>query len=106
MSSTRHAVVLGPSLTGLGKRPSLTPAHHVDFETGIGPRGARMDESRKKPVSGSKLLSDIVCPHANAVEGVLEWSARYDGEFATNVGEFARILLNRRAIWPLGPSQP
>jgi hypothetical protein len=34
MSSTRHAVVLGPSFTGLGKRPSLTPCHHVDLATG------------------------------------------------------------------------
>ena len=72
MSSTRQAVVLGPSLTGLGKRPSLTPTHHVDFETGIGPRGARIDERRKKPVSGSKFVSGMVSPHANAVEGVLE----------------------------------
>src|SRR5437660_1364010 len=29
MSSTRHAVMRGPSLTGLGKRPDLTPAHQV-----------------------------------------------------------------------------
>jgi hypothetical protein len=37
MSSTRHAVVRGPSLTGLGNRPALTPAHHVERPTGIGP---------------------------------------------------------------------
>jgi len=35
MSSTRQAVVLGPSLTGLGKRPDFTPAHHVDLPTGM-----------------------------------------------------------------------
>ena len=35
MSSTRQAVVRGPSLTGWGKRPSLMPFHHVDFDTGI-----------------------------------------------------------------------
>jgi hypothetical protein len=34
MSSTRHAVVRGPSLTGRGKRPLLTPAHHVERPIG------------------------------------------------------------------------
>jgi hypothetical protein len=40
ISSTRQAVVLPPSLTGFGKQPSLTPCHHVDLPTGIGPVGA------------------------------------------------------------------
>ena len=35
ISSTRHAVVRGPSFTGAGKRPDFTPAHHVDLLTGI-----------------------------------------------------------------------
>jgi len=35
MSSTRHAVMRGPSFTGVGKRPALTPAHQVDLLTGI-----------------------------------------------------------------------
>ena len=35
MSSTRHAVVRGPSFTDLGKRPSLTPAHQVERLTGM-----------------------------------------------------------------------
>jgi hypothetical protein len=35
MSSTRQAVILLPNLTGAGKRPDLTPAHQVDFPTGI-----------------------------------------------------------------------
>jgi hypothetical protein len=34
MSSTRHAVVRGPSFTGRGKRPLLTPAHHVERPIG------------------------------------------------------------------------
>jgi hypothetical protein len=34
MSSTFQAVIRGPSLTPLGKRPALIPAHHVDRETG------------------------------------------------------------------------
>lgn len=39
-SSARQTVVPAPSFIGLGKRPSLHPAHQVDFETGIGPFGA------------------------------------------------------------------
>jgi hypothetical protein len=35
MSVTFHAVVRLPSLIGLGKRPSLTPAHQLDLEMGI-----------------------------------------------------------------------
>ena len=50
MSSTRHAVIRGPSFTGLGYRPLLTPAHHVDFETGMGPFGARIEASLRNPV--------------------------------------------------------
>ncbi len=51
MSSTRHAVMRGPSFTGFGNRPLFTPAHQVDLLTGIGPRGAKMDASRRKPVA-------------------------------------------------------
>lgn len=35
ISSTRQAVTLRDNLTAVGKRPDLTPAHHVDFLTGI-----------------------------------------------------------------------
>jgi hypothetical protein len=56
MSSTFHAVVRGPSLTGLGKRPVLIPAYQVERPTGIGPRGARIDVSRTKPVLGRVSL--------------------------------------------------
>jgi hypothetical protein len=52
MSSTRQAVILGPNLTGCGYRLAFTPAHHVLFETGIGPWGAMIFFSRMKPVSG------------------------------------------------------
>jgi hypothetical protein len=55
MSSARQAVMRGPSLVGFGKRPSLIPAHQVDLLTGIGPCGARMEESRTKPVVGKEL---------------------------------------------------
>lgn len=53
ISSTRQAVVRGPSFTGFGKRPDATPAHHVERATGIGPLGARTEDSRTKPVCGS-----------------------------------------------------
>jgi hypothetical protein len=56
MSSTFHAVVRGPSFTGLGKRPDLTPAHQVDRPTGIGPAGARIAASRTNPVFGRSSL--------------------------------------------------
>ena len=52
MSSTFQAVVRGPSFTGLGNRPTLTPAHQVERPTGIGPCGARIDLSRTKPALG------------------------------------------------------
>jgi hypothetical protein len=55
MSSTRQAVMRGPSFTGLGYRPVFTPAHQVDLLTGIGPRGARMPDSLTKPVLVSLL---------------------------------------------------
>jgi len=61
MSSTRHAVILTPSvLTGAGKRPDLTPAHQVDLLTGIIGGIGGMDLGfpmiwgrRRYPVSGS-----------------------------------------------------
>jgi hypothetical protein len=50
ISSTRQAVIRGPSFTDWGYRPIFTPAHQVDLLTGIGPRGARMPESLTKPM--------------------------------------------------------
>src|SRR5204863_460167 len=35
ISSTRHAVMRGPSLTGFGNRPDLTPSHQQLFLTGM-----------------------------------------------------------------------
>ena len=60
ISSTRHTVMRSVSLIGLGKRPDLTPAHHVDFFTGMrGWIGGLAFESpiiclrRRRPVSGN-----------------------------------------------------
>jgi hypothetical protein len=60
MSSTLQAVVLEPSLTGLGFFPYLTPAHHAELLTGMsaGIGGLAfllpvMLGNLMKPVSGS-----------------------------------------------------
>src|SRR6185503_10196800 len=59
MSSTRQAVVRGPSFTGSGNRPVLIPAHHVLLLTGIGPFGPRIDFNRTNPVVGSSYFSVV-----------------------------------------------
>ena len=66
MSSARQTVTRGPNFMGLGKRPSLIPAHQVDLLTGIGPRGDKICLSRTKPVEG-KSWSVIV--HLRPVMG-------------------------------------
>jgi len=60
MSSTRQAVQRSPSFTGFGYRPLETPAHHVDFDTGMiaGVGGfvclsPMICRSLKNPVSGN-----------------------------------------------------
>lgn len=60
MSWTRQTVVLGPSFTGLGKRPCRTPSHQVERLTGIGPRGAIMSFSRTNPSCG--MLAGVSAP--------------------------------------------
>lgn len=67
MSSTRHAVIRGPSLVGFGNRPVLTPFHHVDLLTGMtaGIGGSVFGfpmiwGSRRYPVSGNCLVIDLL----------------------------------------------
>ena len=62
----RQHVVLGPNLTGFGNLPVFTPAHHVLLLTGIGPRGAKIEESRRNPVCGNVKTSGI--DHLRRVE--------------------------------------
>ena len=81
MSSTRQTVVFGPSFTGLGKRPALTPAHHVDLLTGMGPRGARIDASRTKPVVGSSSSFDTDFPHLVKDGAILVHSIGNEADF-------------------------
>jgi hypothetical protein len=57
MSSLRQAVIFGPSFTGEGYRPDLTPAHHVDLDTGIGPPGAMIALRRLSSVLRYGMLS-------------------------------------------------
>ncbi len=59
ISSTRQAVIRGPSFIGWGKRPVLTPSHHVDLLTGIRDGYLELPKicaSLKKPVCGSLLI--------------------------------------------------
>src|SRR5271169_1824723 len=74
MSSTFQAVVRGPSFTGLGKRPDLTPAHHVERPTGIGPRGARMEGRRTKPNPG-RLSCDFMRFGHPLLDGTVSFQA-------------------------------
>src|SRR5271156_4517321 len=60
MSSSVQTVMRDPSLWGLGNRPDLTPAQHVDLPTGIGPTGPKMDLSRKNLVIGGGGSFDMV----------------------------------------------
>jgi hypothetical protein len=67
ISSTRHTVIRGPSFTGFGKRPDLTPAHQVLFDIGIiAGIGELLVESpmilgnRTKPVSGKGVVVDLL----------------------------------------------
>src|SRR5262249_51649438 len=64
MSSTLQTVTRGPSFTGLGNRPSLTPSHQRDFLTGMsgGTGGSAFGSPRiwgslKSPVSGKRRIS-------------------------------------------------
>jgi hypothetical protein len=50
IAAAGQAVVRGPSLTGVGKRPDLTPDHQLLFETGM---SSRMSLSRTNPSSGN-----------------------------------------------------
>lgn len=74
MSATRHAVVRGPSFTGLGKRPDFTPAHHVDLLTGMGPAGAKMLDIRRKPELVPGMESTSLCEMECWHRGLNRWS--------------------------------
>jgi hypothetical protein len=63
ISSTRHAVTRGDSLTGAGYRPDLQPAHHADFLIGMigGIGGSALGSpmicgKRRNPVSGNEFM--------------------------------------------------
>src|SRR5258707_7006825 len=83
MSRTRHAVEFGPSFTGLGNRPSRTPAHQVDLLTGMmGFVGGSafgspmMSRSRKRPsptrISGTFTIAPVQ-GHLVRCDSVLPW---------------------------------
>ena len=68
MSVLLHAVVRGPSLTGLGNLPSLHPRHHALLLTGISSRtcGRRSKESPAGYVMAFLLLFQHVSLHWRA----------------------------------------
>lgn len=67
MSSTRQTVTRGLSLTGLGNRPDLTPAHHVDLPTGM---TSKIFESLTKPSLGkAPFVSSVIATYSH-VESV------------------------------------
>ena len=97
MSLANQTVVRGPSLRGLGKRPDLTPCHHVDFETGIGPVGARIEESRTKPDWGKsrsilRFLAIESRLRAAAFDTDLAGLAAPLAELAEHPSEWAKAL--------------
>ena len=51
-------VILGGNLTGFGKRPEATPAHHVDLPTGMSRKtsGSLNSPSNLSPVNIGKPL--------------------------------------------------
>ena len=53
MSSALHAVVRGPSLTGLGKRPFLHPSHHALLLMGT---MFKTCGKRRNPVAGMDVF--------------------------------------------------
>jgi hypothetical protein len=89
ISSTRHAVMRGPSFTGWGKRPVLTPAHQVDLATGIGPVGASIEDNLKNPVFGKP--SDTSQLHPLSDEAVLIGPIGIVGEFLKRTEEFRNL---------------
>jgi hypothetical protein len=88
MSSTRHAVMRGPSFTGFGKRPSFIPAHHVDLLTGMGPFGAMIAGSRTRPMEGSSKLFGKMSPHVVYHEAGLRNPIPFLAEFGFGIAEF------------------
>ena len=78
----------GPNLTGGGNRPDLTPSHHVDLPTGIGPLGPMIDESRTKPVSGREVVFDIDCLRPTRDGAILDRAINDEDEFGETQTEF------------------
>src|SRR3546814_3706471 len=103
MSSTRHAVMRGPSLTGFGNRPSLMPAHQVDLLTGIGPLGARIEASRTKPVAGRSVMFGMMPPRVVACEAVLGRAVQRMAEFGFGLTEFGFSGFVRFGRWAAIP---
>src|ERR1035437_5445383 len=53
ISAASQAVVRGPSLTGCGKRPALTPARNDERDMASTPFGVTISANRTRPNSGN-----------------------------------------------------
>lgn len=76
MSSARHAVQRGLIRTGVGNRPSRTPCHHVDGETGT---IARTSGKRSNPPSAKTAPARSAANSCRSVARDLR-RARISGE--------------------------
>src|SRR5271170_4717555 len=103
MSSTRHAVVRGPSFTGRGNLPVLTPCHQLERLIGIGPHGARIEASRTNPVCGR--IAELMRSKLGGVMSTFTVSVRGNGrrrrlrlEIAVVADRIDPLLIGRRLI--------
>lgn len=95
MSSAFHTEMRGPSLIGLGKRPSFTPAHQVDFPTGMGPWGEIISLMRRRRL----VLASSGIGHLQVYDGVVLFCPVVPvGEVAERSAHRALFALYRRTL--------
>jgi len=76
MSSAFHAVVRGPSLTGLGKRPVLHPSHHALLLMGT---NFKTWGKRRKPVAGIDVFIVMLLCWTLKNKKAHLWTVKYKG---------------------------
>ena len=102
MSCTRQTVVFGPSLTGFGKRPALTPAHHVDLPTGMGPRREDRGEPHKPCLRKFKVVGHLIA-FVRERRGINQRSIRTFGRFG--YAQEPETEIGLACLFPLSPRQ-
>jgi hypothetical protein len=89
MSSARQTVMRGPNLIGLGNLPSRTPAHQVDFPTGMGPPGMMISLMRRRRLAFETSVSVMLMLQRIKLEQSLVRPPLPLGEVDKFLGEFA-----------------